>query len=296
MKKIILAAASIAMACGIGFAAVGCGSDGDITVVSRTEGSGTRDAFMELIGLEDDQLFEDSSLQQETQNVITTVSGNEKAIGYISLGSLNSSVKAINVGGVEATEDNIKSGAYSMARPFNLVWTVDNSSLNAAQTALRDDFLAFIMSTEGQAVVSEEGYVTVSSEAYECSITEAATIRVSGSTSVAPLMSELVTAYVAAVQEAVSVTVTINVEQGGSGVGITDAQSGTSAFGMVSRELSDSEKSTFGEGTETIAQDGIAIVVNNANPCTNLTVDQIKGIYEGSIRNWSDVGVTFSEE
>lgn len=295
MKKFLLAVATIALACGIGVAAVGCGGgdDGDITVVSRVVGSGTRDAFMELIGLEDDQLFEDSSLQQETQNVITTVSGNDKAIGYISLGSLNDNVKDIKVDGVDATEENIKSGSYKMARPFVLVWT-DSSKLSAAQKELRDDFLNYMMSTEGQAVVSAEGYVSVSSEAYTCSLTQGATIRISGSTSVAPLMVELVDAYKQEISNT-GYSVTINVEQGGSGVGINDAKSGESAIGMVSRELSDSEITTFGEsGYETIARDGIAIIVNNNNPCTNLTVAQIKGIYEGSVRNWSDVGVEFN--
>lgn len=291
MKKILLAVASTVLACGIGFAAVGCGANEDsITVVNRTAGSGTRDAFLEIIGITDEELTPDAAEAQETQNVITTVSGNEKAIGYISLGSLNDTVKAIKVGGHAPSAETITSGDYAIARPFNVVYEKDSTN------AILNDFLSYIFSEEGQAIVEEEGYVKVeeNAEAFESTLTEGGTIRVSGSTSVAPLMGELAPAYEAAVKEQKNIEVTVTVEQGGSSVGISDVRGDKSALGMVSRELTAEEKSEFGNSA--IARDGIAIIVNKENPCEDLTVEQIKNIYTGAVENWSDVGVKFAEE
>lgn len=290
MKKILMAVASAVLACDIGFAAVGCGgADGDITVVNRTAGSGTRDAFLEIIGITDEELTPDAAEAQETQNVITTVSGNEKAIGYISLGSLNDTVKAVNVGGHAPTAEAISGGDYAIARPFNVVYEKDSTN------AILNDFLAFIFSAEGQTIVEDNGYVKVeeNGEAFASTLTEGGSIRVSGSTSVAPLMSELAPAYEEAVKEQKDLDVTVTVEQGGSSVGISDVRGGKSVLGMVSRELTEDEKSEFGNSA--IARDGIAIIVNKQNPCTNLTVEQIKNIYTGEVKNWSDVGVTFEE-
>lgn len=291
MKKILLAVASTVLACGIGVAAVGCGANGDsITVVNRTAGSGTRDAFLEIIGITDEELSPDAAEAQETQNVITTVAGNEKAIGYISLGSLNDTVKAIKVGGHAPSAETITSGDYAIARPFNVVYEKDSTN------AILNDFLSYIFSEEGQAIVEEEGYVKVeeNAEAFESTLTEGGTIRVSGSTSVAPLMGELAPAYEAAVKEQKNIEVTVTVEQGGSSVGISDVRGDKSALGMVSRELTAEEKSEFGNSA--IARDGIAIIVNKENPCEDLTVEQIKNIYTGAVENWSDVGVKFAEE
>lgn len=291
MKKILLAVASTVLACGIGVAAVGCGANGDsITVVNRTAGSGTRVAFLEIIGITDEELAPDAAEAQETQNVITTVSGNEKAIGYISLGSLNDTVKAIKIGGHAPTAEAISGGDYAIARPFNVVYEKDSTN------AILNDFLSYIFSEEGQAIVEEEGYVKVeeNAEAFESTLTEGGTIRVSGSTSVAPLMSELAPAYEAAVKEQKNIEVTVTVEQGGSSVGISDVRGDKSALGMVSRELTAEEKSEFGNSA--IARDGIAIIVNKENPCEDLTVEQIKNIYTGAVENWSDVGVKFAEE
>lgn len=291
MKKILLAVASTVLACGIGVAAVGCGANGDsITVVNRTAGSGTRDAFLEIIGITDEELTPDAAEAQETQNVITTVAGNEKAIGYISLGSLNDTVKAIKVGGHAPSAETITSGDYAIARPFNVVYEKDSTN------AILNDFLSYIFSEEGQAIVEEEGYVKVeeNAEAFESTLTEGGTIRVSGSTSVAPLMGELAPAYEAAVKEQKNIEVTVTVEQGGSSVGISDVRGDKSALGMVSRELTAEEKSEFGNSA--IARDGIAIIVNKENPCEDLTVEQIKNIYTGAVENWSDVGVKFAEE
>ena len=286
MKKIILAAASIAMACGIGFAAVGCGTKGDIVVVSRESGSGTRGAFMELIGLEDNELVAGADEVNGTDVVTSSVEDAEKAIGYISLGSLDTSrVKAIKIGGVDATVDNVKNETYKLARPFNVAWDKDGE-----ENALRDDFLKYIASSQAQEIISED-YISnaVSPVEYVSPGNLEGTLTVGGSSSVTPLMQDLAKAY-----EELNTEVTVTITQTDSGTGMKDAAAGTIDLGMASRELKDSETSDL-EYTA-IALDGIAVIVNKANPCTDLSVDQLKAIYSGEVENWADVGVTFSEE
>ncbi len=286
MKKIILAAASIAMACGIGFAAVGCGTKGDIVVISRESGSGTRGAFMELIGLEDNELVAGADEVNGTDVVTSSVEDAEKAIGYISLGSLDTSrVKAIKVGGVDATVDNVKNETYKLARPFNVAWDKDGE-----ENALRDDFLKYLASSQAQEIISED-YISnaVSPVEYVSPGNLEGTLTVGGSSSVTPLMQDLAKAY-----EELNAEVTVTITQTDSGTGMKDAAAGTIDLGMASRELKDSETSDL-EYTA-IALDGIAVIVNKANPCTDLSVDQLKAIYSGEVENWADVGVTFSEE
>ena len=286
MKKIILAAASIAMACGIGFAAVGCGAKGDIVVVSRESGSGTRGAFMELIGLEDNELVAGADEVNGTDVVTSSVEDAEKAIGYISLGSLDTSrVKAIKIGGVDATVDNVKNETYKLARPFNVAWDKDGE-----ENALRDDFLKYLASSQAQEIISED-YISnaVSPVEYVSPGNLEGTLTVGGSSSVTPLMQDLAKAY-----EELNAEVTVTITQTDSGTGMKDAAAGTIDLGMASRELKDSETSDL-EYTA-IALDGIAVIVNKANPCTDLSVDQLKAIYSGEVENWADVGVTFSEE
>lgn len=286
MKKIILAAASIAMACGIGFAAVGCGAKGDIVVISRESGSGTRGAFMELIGLEDNELVAGADEVNGTDVVTSSVEDAEKAIGYISLGSLDTSrVKAIKVGGVDATVDNVKKGTYKLSRPFNVAWDKDGEA-----NALRDDFLKYIASSQAQEIISEE-YISnaVSPVEYVSPGNLEGTLTVGGSSSVTPLMQDLAKAY-----GELNAEVTVTITQTDSGTGMKDAAAGTIDLGMASRELKDSETSDL-EYTA-IALDGIAVIVNKANPCTDLSVDQLKAIYSGEVENWADVGVTFSEK
>lgn len=286
MKKIILAAASIAMACGIGFAAVGCGTRGDIVVISRESGSGTRGAFMELIGLEDNELVAGADEVNGTDVVTSSVEDAEKAIGYISLGSLDTSrVKAIKIGGVDATVDNVKNETYKLARPFNVAWDKDGE-----ENALRDDFLKYLASSQAQEIISED-YISnaVSPVEYVSPGNLEGTLTVGGSSSVTPLMQDLAKAY-----EELNAEVTVTITQTDSGTGMKDAAAGTIDLGMASRELKDSETSDL-EYTA-IALDGIAVIVNKANPCTDLSVDQLKAIYSGEVENWADVGVTFSEE
>ena len=253
---------------------------GPISVISREEGSGTRGAFVELMGVVDADKNDITTLSAEITNstsvMLTTVAGNTSAIGYVSLGSLSDDVKAVSVDGVEATTDNIKAGSYVVARPF-LVAYKDGSLSDLAQ-----DYLNFIMSADGQAIIAEEGYISVADgEAYTASGLTGKLV-LAGSTSVSPVMEVLADAY-----KAINPDVTIEIQQTGSGAGITSAIEGVCDFGMSSRELKDSEKA---ELTSTqIAMDGIAVIVNNANPVNELTSDQIKSIYLGEITDWSEI-------
>lgn len=255
------------------------GTTGPISVISREEGSGTRGAFVELMGVVDDDDNDITTVSAEITNstsvMLTTVAGNPAAIGYVSLGSLSNDVKAVKVDGVEATTDNVKSGTYAVARPFLLAYK-DGSLSDIAQ-----DYLNFIMSADGQKIIGDEGYISVEEgEAYTASGLSGKIV-LAGSTSVAPVMEGLADAY-----KALNPDVTIEIQQTGSGSGITSAIEGVCDFGMSSRELKDSEKA---ELTSTqIAMDGIAVVVNNANTVENLSSETIKGIYLGEITDWAD--------
>lgn len=263
-------------------AATGSTLDSDITVISREEGSGTRGAFVELMGVETDDgdmTVDTAEISNSTSVVIQTVSGNTAAIGYISLGSLNDTVKAIKVDGVEATVENIKSGSYAVSRPFEICYKEENL------TDLGKDFISYIMSAEGQAIVNEEGYIAVddAAESYTGS-GMSGTLSLNGSTSVSPLMEKLAEAY-----RAINPDVTIDIQQTGSGAGITATIDGTCEIGMSSRALKDEELSE-GVTEEQIAMDGIAVIVNNDNGIEDLTSEQIRQIFVGEITNWADLG------
>lgn len=256
----------------------------DITVVSREDGSGTRGAFVELTGVEEkdadgnkvDRTTEDAIIANSTDVVMTQVAGNESAIGYISLGSLNDTVKALNVDGVEASVDNIKAGTYSVARPFNI-------AVKEGLSAQSQDFINFIMSTEGQKVVEDNKYIpSDNTESYTAS-GASGKIVVAGSSSVTPVMEKLAEAY-----KALNPDVTIEVQQSDSTSGMKAALEGTCDIGMASRDLKDSELEG-GLTPTAIAMDGIAVIVNNQNGLQNITMDQIKGIFTGEITSWGDV-------
>lgn len=255
------------------------GAGGAITVISREDGSGTRSAFVELTGVEDDNgdnTTVEAEIANKTDVVLTSVAGNAKAIGYVSLGSLNDTVKAIQVDGVDATVDTVKSGDYKLSRPFNI-------ATKGEPTGVAKDFINFIMSADGQAIVEEEGYIKVNDEA-EAFTTDGSEgqIAVGGSSSVSPVMEKLIEAY----QEA-NPKAKIELQTSDSTSGMTGAMDGTFAIGMASRELKDEEKAEL-TGT-VIALDGIAVVVNPENTVTNLTMDQIKSIYVGETTDWADV-------
>lgn len=302
MKKIVALAAASVMCLGL-FAACSGGStsgesaaasdgkasesaasgamSGTISVISREEGSGTRGAFVELMGVVDaddkDITADTAEITSSTSVMMTTVAGNPQAIGYSSLGSLNDKVKAIQVDGVDATVENVKSGKYSVSRPFNLL-TKDGLSDTA------QDFVNFILSKEGQAVIAENDYITVDDNAASYKASGASgEIKMEGSTSIAPLMEKLQEAY-----KALNPDVTFNMQQNGSGAGIETATAGTVDIGMSSRDLKDEEK-VEGLTCTKIALDGIAVIVNNDNPTTNLSTEQIGKIFKGEVTDWSEL-------
>ncbi|NLY46034.1 MAG: extracellular solute-binding protein [Tissierella sp.] len=249
-----------------------------INVVSRENGSGTRGAFVEIVGVEvdgNDAIYDEAVIQNSTNGIMTTVAGDKYGIGYISLGSLNDTVTSVNIDGVEATADNVKSGDYKIARPFNIAYQEGLSELG-------QDFVDFIFSAEGQAIVEDNGLVSVGeSETYSASGLSG-TLVVGGSTSVTPVMEKLKEAY-----EALNSGVTIEIQSTGSSAGMTAAIEGSADIGMASRDLKDSEKETLTHAA--MAIDGIAVIVNNENTINDLTMDEVQGIYLGDITTWSEV-------
>lgn len=253
-----------------------------ISVVTREEGSGTRDAFTELTGVlvkdgdnKTDNTTTSAVTINSTEAVITNVKDNDAAIGYISLGSLNDTVKALKIGGVEATADNVKSGDYAVSRPFNIAYKGELSDV-------AQDFVDYIMSSDGQKIVSDNGYVTVSENAAYSGKKPSGKISVAGSSSVSPVMEKLAEAY-----QKVNTNAKVEIQTSDSSAGMQSAMGGTCDIGMASRELKDEEKSAL--KVETIAKDGIAVIVNNANTCADLTLDQVKSIYTGETTVWSDI-------
>lgn len=264
--------------------AEGTSASGPITVVSREDGSGTRGAFIELTGVEAkndagekvDNTTEAAAIQSSTNGVLTAVSNDETAIGYISLGSLNNDVKAVTVEGVAPSADTVKDGTYTLARPFNIVTNGE------AADPVAVDFIAYCMSTDGQALATEEGYIGDVGADYT-STQPAGKIVVGGSSSVSPLMEKLIEAY-----KTVNPNATLELQTTDSTTGVSGALDGTYTIGMASRELKDSEVEGGAKAT-VLAKDGIAVIVSNDNPTDNLTVDQIKGIYTGELTTWADV-------
>ena len=262
MNKIakIAALAALALTCVASTACADFNADKSITVISREEGSGTRGAFVELTGVEQkidgkkvDMTTDDAQITNNTAAMLMTVAGDEQAIGYVSLGSLNDTVKAVKVEGVEATAENVADGSYKIARPFNIAYKADG------QSDLSKDFVAYIMSAEGQAIIN-----------------------VGGSSSVSPLMEKLIEAY-----KAVNANADIELQTTDSTTGMTSAIEGTYDIGMASRELKDDEAAALEH--QAIAMDGIAVIVNTANPADDLTVEQVASIFLGDVTKWNEI-------
>lgn len=252
-----------------------------IAVYSREDGSGTRGAFIELFGVEEkdesgekvDNTTEEAIITNSTDVMLTSVAGDTYAIGYVSLGSLNDTVKAVKIDGAEATVENIKSGTYKIARPFNIATKGEVSE--AAQ-----DFINYIMSGDGQKVISDNGYIgDDSAAAFESNGAEGKVV-VGGSSSVSPVMEKLIEAY-----KAVNANVEIELQTSDSTTGMTGAADGTLDIGMASRELKDSETEAGLTATK-IAMDGIAVIVNQENPVEDLSSDTVKGIFTGGTTTW----------
>lgn len=284
MKKKIVGILAAAVIGTTAFATVASAASGTINVISREDGSGTRGAFIELFGIQEEKDGEkvdmttvDASITNSTSVMMTTVAGDENAIGYISLGSLNDTVKAVKIDGAEATAENVASDTYKVSRPFNIV-TGEKAS-EAAQ-----DFVNYIMSEEGQQIVEDNGYIKVDAEAkpYEAADVEGKVV-VAGSSSISPVMEKLKEAY-----EAVNKNVTVEVQQSDSTTGVTSAAEGICDIGMASRELKD-EETEMNLTATVIAKDGIAVVVNNENEVEDLTSDQVKAIFTGETTEWEDL-------
>ena len=303
MKKI---AAAVMMVSMVAVTAVGCGSSNgtdtkgadanqsdatsdwdetsDVTIVSREDGSGTRGAFIELFGIEEkqddgtkvDMTTTDAQITNNTSVMLTTVADNEYAIGYVSLGSLNDSVKALKIDGAEATAENIENGSYKVSRPFNIAVKKDLNNKVAK------DFMSFIMSTEGQKVVADEKYIAVADVKDYAGTKPSGSCVVGGSSSVSPLMEKLIEAY-----KAVNPNASIELQTSDSTTGMTSTIEGSYDIGMASRELKGEEAAEL-EPT-VIATDGIAVVVNNANPLDELSADQVKDIYVGNVSTWDEI-------
>ncbi|MDR3149926.1 MAG: substrate-binding domain-containing protein [Oscillospiraceae bacterium] len=292
MKKILIAVSSLLLiaifaSCGAsGGSSTSAGSFDTgkaISVVSREDGSGTRGAFIELFGVEvkgddgskKDMTTKDAIIAKQTDVMMTNIAGDKFAVGYISLGSLNSTVKALQIDGVTASTGNVKNGTYKISRPFNIAY-------NGELTGLAKDFVDFILSAEGQAVVGKS-YITIDDNAPEYSGNKpSGKIVVAGSSSVTPVMEKLKEAYAALNSGA-----EIEIQMSDSSAGMTAAMDGTCDIGMASRELKDSELAVL--TSTTIALDGIAVIVNNGNPADNLTKDQVKSIFTGETLKWNEV-------
>ena len=303
MKKI---AAAVMMVSMVAVTAVGCGSSNgtdtkgadanqsdatadwdetsDVTIVSREDGSGTRGAFIELFGIEEkqddgtkvDMTTTDAQITNNTSVMLTTVADNEYAIGYVSLGSLNDSVKALKIDGAEATAENIENGSYKVSRPFNIAVKKDLNN------EVAKDFMSFIMSTEGQKVVADEKYIAVADVKDYAGTKPSGSCVVGGSSSVSPLMEKLIEAY-----KAVNPNASIELQTSDSTTGMTSTIEGSYDIGMASRELKEEEAAEL-EPT-VIATDGIAVIVNNANPLDELSADQVKDIYVGNVSTWDEI-------
>ncbi len=273
------------------FALIGCASKGfdsatPITVVTREDGSGTKGAFMEIIGLKGKADVEENIVvANSTAAVLAEVENNPYAIAYDSLGYLDDSVKILTVDGVAATTENIQKGTYSISRPLNVIY----QEATIAASPLYTDYLSFLSSSQAQDIIDENGYVSIVSDAKQYAAPSTALsgeIDISGSTSLQPLMTILAEEY-----ESLNSGVTVNVSGGGSGTGYENANSGVSAFGMISEEFNSGKADKCVPST--VAKDGIGIIVNKENPLNDISKADLKTIYDvdadPGFQSWSEL-------
>ena len=256
----------------------------NISVVAREDGSGTKSAFMEIIGLKGKADVSGVIIGANTAAVLGEVKGNPLAIGYDSLGYVTDEVKMLKVDGVAATVENVKNGTYKISRPLNVVYQ-ESKVASEVNTA----FLAFLQSSDAQKIISDNGYVSTKDGAVAYTVVPGLSgeINISGSTSLKPLMEKLAAKF-----EAVQSGVKVTVGGGGSGTGYNDAKNGVSDFGMISEkfETEKAENCTYYE----VAKDGIAVIVNKENPLDNISMEDLKNIYnvdagDAAIKVWADV-------
>lgn len=283
LQKMIIGAILITSTMSV-FAAPKFNSKKSISVMSREDGSGTRGAFIELFGIEKkdangkkiDYTTDEAAITNSTAVMLTSVAGDRYAIGYVSLGSLNDSVKAVKIDGADATVANINNGSYKISRPFNIAVKDDISA--AAQ-----DFVNFIVSNEGQKIIAANKYIKIQNTKAYTSNKASGKIVVAGSSSVSPVMEKLIESY-----KSINPNAKIELQTSDSTTGVTNAINGTCDIGMASRALKDSEKAK-GVQEITIAMDGIAVIVNKANPVENMTKAQVEEIFTGKISKWNNV-------
>ena len=288
-KSIIISIISVICLVGIAaFVMYGCsggkeneekpGASGQITVISREEGSGTRDAFVEVMGITDEKgndiTADMAELTNSTSVMMSTVKGNKNAIGYVSLGSLSSDVKAVKLDGVAPSTATVKDGSYKLQRPFKIAY--------AKLTDIDKDFISFIMSKQGEAVIAKEGYISTEAKEDYTGSGKKGTITIAGSTSVAPVMNVLADEY-----KKLNPDVKIEIQESGSSAGIESAMQGAVEIAMSSRELKEDEAKTL--KSQTIALDGIAVIVNSSNTLDALTSEQVKNIFAGNVSAWEEV-------
>lgn len=280
VKKVLCVA--LALGCVSGAALAEFNATKAINVISREDGSGTRGAFIELTGVQQkvdgkkvDMTTEDAQITNSTAVMLTGVAGDAYAIGYVSLGSMNESVKAVDIAGVEATAENVANGSYALARPFNICYQENNLG------ELGKDFIAYVMSEEGQQIIWDNGYVGSEAEAFAGAL-PAGKLVISGSSSVSPVMEKLAEGY-----KAINAEAEIEIQTSDSTTGVNDAMSGACDIGMASRELKEEEAAVL--IGKTIAMDGIAVIVNLENTVDALTVEQIAAIYTGEALVWDEI-------
>ena len=282
LQKMMLGAILATSICSV-YAAPKFNSKKSITVLSREDGSGTRGAFIELFGIEKkdtsgkkvDYTTDEAAITNSTAVMLASVAGDNYAIGYVSLGSLNDSVKAVKIDGADATVSNINNGSYKISRPFNI-------AVKEGLTPVAQDFVNFILSDKGQKVIAANKYIQVAAKSYIPS-KASGKIVVAGSSSVSPVMEKLIEAY-----KSENPNAKIELQTSDSTTGVTNAINGTCDIGMASRSLKDSEKSK-GVQEVTIAIDGIAVIVNKSNPTENLSKAQVEQIFTGKILKWNEI-------
>lgn len=256
-----------------------------VVLISREEGSGTRGAFVELFGIEMknaegkkvDFTSEEADITNSTEVMLTSIAGNKYAIGYVSLGSLNKTVKALKIEGVSPSVSSIKNGTYKISHPFNIVTKQTGLSENAS------DFIRFILSSDGQAIIEANGYISATQNPAYIATGKKGKITVAGSSSVTPVMEKLAEAY-----EKLNTEIKIEVQMSDSTTGVNSALNGVCEIGMASRELKDSEKAKGALQTK-IAIDGIAVIINKENPTESASIQSVKDLYIGTISKWGDV-------
>ena len=281
LGAVLLMAAGAGSCC---FAAGKWNKKSQINVISREDGSGTRGAFIEIFGIEKknaegkkiDYTTEEAAITNSTAVMLSSVAGDKYAIGYVSLGSLNNSVKALQIDGAEASVENINNGSYKISRPFNIA-VKDNLS------AVATDFVNYILSDEGQNVIAANKYIKVKTPGSFQTKAPKGKVVVAGSSSVSPVMEKLIEAY-----KKINPNATLELQTSDSTTGVTNAINGTCDIGMASRSLKSSEKEK-GVNEVTIAIDGIAVIVNQENPTVGLTKAQVESIFTGKVEKWNKI-------